>query len=57
MSGTYQNGENGAQVLTYVVQKIFGQAGLVLLGVIFLIACLKYMCRFYCAAAVNISKN
>lgn len=51
VSGTYQNGENGAQVLTYVVQKIFGQAGLVLLGVIFLIACLNTCVGLLCCCS------
>lgn len=36
-----QNLENGARILTFVVQQIYGKAGVLLLGVIFFIACLN----------------
>ena len=50
-SGMYQDGENGAQVLTYVVQKMFGKEGLVLLGMIFLIACLNTCVGLLCCCS------
>lgn len=50
-SGMYQEGENGAQVLTYIVQKMFGRAGLILLGVIFLIACLNTCVGLLCCCS------
>lgn len=36
-----QDLENGARILTFVVQQIYGKAGVLLLGVIFFIACLN----------------
>lgn len=34
------NAENGAQILTGVMQHLFGQAGTILLGIVFTVACL-----------------
>jgi len=39
--GTYASSENGAQTLTTSVSTFFGTPGLVILGIVFLIACLN----------------
>ena len=51
VSSTYQQGENGAQVLTYVVKAMFGNAGMILLGLIFLIACLNTCVGLLCSCS------
>ena len=46
VSGTYQNGENGAQVLTYVVQKNIWTGRTCSARSYFSDCMSKYMCRF-----------
>ncbi|MGI0534300.1 branched-chain amino acid transport system II carrier protein [Bacillus pfraonensis] len=40
ISGSLGKFDNGAQVLAHVMTKLFGQSGMVLLGIIFTVACL-----------------
>lgn len=56
VSGSYQEAENGAQILTYIVHQMFGQKGLILLGIIFLIACLNTCVGLLCCCSEYFTK-
>ena len=45
---------NGAEVLTNLVSYLFGTAGIIILGIIFVIACLNTIYLDFCAAVVSI---
>lgn len=51
VSADYQHAENGAQVLTYIVSLLFGETGLVILGIIFFIACLNCCVGLLCSCS------
>lgn len=51
VSGQFQSGGNGAEILTYTVYQIFGKPGQILLGMIFVIACLNTCIGLICCCS------
>lgn len=51
VSGEFQSGSNGAEVLTYTVKTLFGPVGLILLGIVFVIACFNTCVSLLCCCS------